>query len=359
MRIQFNRSRLALGAGFLGMLSLVVLWGHNGSLPRATANPPQQNKKQVAATPSATAAASDYSQRVVAYIYGTIPITREELGEYLIARMGVERLNNLVNRRIIEHVCAQKGIEVTAAEVEADFNEMLKGLGPSVDAKHFEKTVLKPHGKTLYEWKEDVIKPRLLLTRLCQGRIQVTQEDLQKGFEAYYGDKVECRLIIWPKHEKNIAMNMWAKVRDSEEEFDRAARTQASPTLAAQGGKVPPVGHNTTGNPELEKAIFSLQPGELSPLIDTPDGCVVVKCLKRLPPNTDVSLDDPKLREKLTKEIIDKKTQIEIPKVFNELRLQADPVFILKNGTSEEEMLRDVQQELHSDASKNGPPATH
>src|SRR5262245_23828600 len=45
---------------------------------------------------------SDYSRRVVAYIFGNRPITREELGEYLIERVGAERLEFLVNRRIIE-----------------------------------------------------------------------------------------------------------------------------------------------------------------------------------------------------------------------------------------------------------------
>ena len=45
-----------------------------------------------------------------------------------------------------------------------------------------------------------------------------------------------------------------------QEEFDRAARSQASPTLAAAGGLIKPIGHNTCGNEELERAAFSLQP---------------------------------------------------------------------------------------------------
>src|SRR5262249_54083795 len=39
--------------------------------------------------------------QVVAYINGTIGVTREELGEYLIERYGAEKLEFLVNRRII------------------------------------------------------------------------------------------------------------------------------------------------------------------------------------------------------------------------------------------------------------------
>ena len=140
------------------------------------------------------APSSDYSHRVVAYLYDTTPVTREELGEYLIARMGKERLGNLVNKRIIEHECQRRGVEVTAAEVEADLAETLKGL--AVNRSDFVTTILKPYNKTLYEWKEDVIKPRLLLSKLCRDRVQVTSEDLQKAFEAYHGEKLECQLIM-------------------------------------------------------------------------------------------------------------------------------------------------------------------
>src|SRR5690349_10833924 len=113
MRLRMSRSRLLLGVGFLGLAALTVFWGRHGSLSRATANPPvppQAAAQHDSPPPPAGGPSSDYSHRVVAYIYDTIPITREELGEYLIARMGKERLGNLVNKRIIEQVCQQKGI---------------------------------------------------------------------------------------------------------------------------------------------------------------------------------------------------------------------------------------------------------
>src|SRR5215813_11966482 len=114
MRARMSRSRLLLGVALLGLAALTISWGRNGSLSRATANPPMppQATTPPDSPPATTGPATDYSHRVVAYIYDTVPITREELGEYLIARMGKERLGNLVNKRIIEHVCQQKGVEV-------------------------------------------------------------------------------------------------------------------------------------------------------------------------------------------------------------------------------------------------------
>src|SRR5207245_6251504 len=129
------------------------------------------------------------SRQVVAYIYGSIPITREELGEYLIARQGAERVDLMINGRIIDRACQKKGIVVTDAEVHAALAEDLKKMNiPSV--KDFIK-VLEKNKTTLYEYKEDVLRPKLALAKLCRGQVQVTEDDIHKGFEAYHGAKVE------------------------------------------------------------------------------------------------------------------------------------------------------------------------
>src|SRR5437762_7939495 len=92
---------LALGLVALGAFAVGWLVGLINSSPLAVAGPPPASAKN---TPSSSAAlpeaASDYNRRVVARIYGSEEITREDLGEYLIARMGAEKLELLVNKRI-------------------------------------------------------------------------------------------------------------------------------------------------------------------------------------------------------------------------------------------------------------------
>src|SRR5947208_738455 len=61
---------------------------------------PSHVRAQNPVVPASTNPPSDYSQRVVAYIHGNIPVTREELGDFLIARYGVSKVEPLVNRRI-------------------------------------------------------------------------------------------------------------------------------------------------------------------------------------------------------------------------------------------------------------------
>jgi hypothetical protein len=220
----------------------------------------------------------------------------------------------------------------------------------NVNLKDFVTTVLKHYNKSLYEWREDVIRPKLAMTKLCGQRVHITPEDLQAAFDAYYGEKVECRLIVWPQEQKNKVINgIYAKIRDDEQEFDNVATHQATPQLAASGGRLDhPIGHHTTGDDELEKAAFSLRPGELSPVLDTHEGIVVVKCVRRIPPDSTKKLETE--RPILEKEVFERKLQREMPVLFKELRDKAQPMLFLKKETNEADLKREVQQELQSSA---------
>ena len=66
-------------------------------------------------------------ERVAVFGDGQQGVTREELGEYLIARFG-EKVEHLINHRIIEDACKARGIEVTAKEVEQKLAEDLSDL---------------------------------------------------------------------------------------------------------------------------------------------------------------------------------------------------------------------------------------
>ena len=286
---------------------------------------------------------------VVATVHGDVRITREDLGEFLIARYGGDKLEYLVNRRILDRACKQKNLTVGEDEVdralEADLT-LISGTGAKIDPRGFEKSLLTKWGKTLFEWREDVIKTRLMLTKLCQGRVKWTEEDLRKGFEAYHGERLECRMILWPTDQKKFANKEYARIRDSEEEFDRKARSQTSPTLAQVAGKLPTFGRHCLGDETLEREAFHLQPGEVSAMIGTPQGVVVLKCDKRIPPDKTVTLEQE--RDRLIKETMEKKLQIEMQVVFKELHQLAMPNLLLK-GTGQPEDLKAETDKLMAD----------
>jgi hypothetical protein len=334
MRMELGR-RVRMVVGLGGALALGVWLGQGGPATDVQAAPP---------TDPVPLPPSDYSQRVVAYIHGTEPITREELGEYLIARKGADCVELLVNKRIIDRACKEAGIEVSAAEVKAAFEADCTVMG--VSRPEFVNRVLKQYGKTLYEWHEDVLRPRLQLQKFCQKRVTVGDEDLRKEFESRYGEKVECRIIIWPKGEEKIALREYDDIRKSEENFARKAANQAISSLAAVGGRIQPMARYSGANPRVEEWAYKLQPGELSELIATPDGTVCIKVDRKLPADAKTKLDE--VREQLQKAVFDKKISQEIPVVMKDLREKANPNLILKKGTTskdlEDEVLKELQQ---------------
>src|SRR5260221_4326331 len=136
-----------------------------------------------------------------------------------------------------------------------------------IDRATFVKEILKKRGQTLYELKEDVIRPGLMLKEMCKGDIKVDEAELKKIFDARYGAKVQCRMILWKENELRIAQQAWDRIRKSEAEFATAAMQQATPSLASVGGMVPPIGHaesTSEGTSIVEKIAFRLKPGDVS-----------------------------------------------------------------------------------------------
>ncbi|MGE0529533.1 MAG: hypothetical protein AB7P49_20965, partial [Bdellovibrionales bacterium] len=196
--------------------------------------------------------------RPVAYIYNGIPITRQQLGEYLINRFGAERIEFLVNSKIIELACKKHGIVIGDAEVEAELVDRLKQMNvPTLEG--FVNIVLKKFNKTLYEYKEDVLRPQLALQKLCRDQVKVTPQDITDAFEAKFGPKIQCRMIVLSKEQGRERFNIWAEVSKSEKAFDDQARKCFIPQLASTGGQVPPI-HKHFGDKRIEDEAFRLQP---------------------------------------------------------------------------------------------------
>ena len=288
--------------------------------------------------------------KVLAFIHGNIAVTREDLGEFLIARGGYEKLDLLVNKKIIESEAARRQITASREEIDATLTEDLMGLGifkePPPGGKRedaikqmkvdFVQHILPKRGMSLFEWEEDVLKPRILLGKMCRAKVEVTNEDLQNAIENRFGEKRQARMIIWPKDQFRVAQKQWDEARQGvnpeqqELNFRRVARTQQDPNLASGEGLIAPMGRFTDADTAVvEKALFALKEGEMSPLFETPAGIVCVKCVKILPrPAMVPTLEQ--IRPALEKELYEKKLAREIPNFFGELKRQAAPNVLLK-----------------------------
>jgi RNA polymerase sigma factor (sigma-70 family) len=253
----------------------------------------------------------------VAVIFGATEITREELAEYLIRRASAERIQAFVNLRILEYAANQKGIKVSSEEVDAALAKTLKELNVSLD--EFRTTVLNKYNKTLVEWREDVLRARLLAEKLCNDRIHVTEEDVQRAFENAYGERLSCEVIVWPKDQEKTATEFWMQMRKNPSLFDQVAGHLVNASNA--NSHTFEFRRHATDNPAYEKIVFALKEDEISSLIDSPTQISVVKCRKRIPGDATKKLED--VRDILEKEVRAKKIEQEIPVLMKEMKEKA------------------------------------
>jgi hypothetical protein len=272
--------------------------------------------------------------RVLAIVYGTIPITREDLGDFLIVRGGFEKMELLVNKRIIEYAAAKQGVSLSPEEIEKGKKEYIAKLGiDNVQYADFVKHVLPKQKLTEYTWLEDVLKPELLMTKMCRERVKIGNDDLKKAFETKFGERRKAKIILWRKDEARFALKQFDELRKSDEAFDRLARAQFDPNLAAACGAVAPIGRYVDAeNPRIAEVLFTLQEGEVSQLFETPAGIMCVKLVGIVPPNTSVTLEQ--VRESLSKEVFERKLAREEGAMFGELKQAADPNILLRGPTT-------------------------
>jgi RNA polymerase sigma factor (sigma-70 family) len=325
-------SKLKLALLLLPVLALGA-WGFHAASAKA---PPVREAKHPADSlpPLVQAKPALKPPRAVALIFDDIPITREELGEFLIERFGKKYVDRLVNRRIIEHFCSLKGITVTEKEIDDVLNEEYAQY--RIERDDFDSKVLKAYGKSLYEWREDVIRPKLMMSKLCRRKLTVSEEEMRAQFENLFGMKVRCKVIVWPKDSgRQTAWNSSEKIRRSDSEaFDRCARQQQNAALAAKGGELPPIGRPLGDETLPLMDVFALKPGELSPLWTAKDGSfVLIKCLGFLPPVEGKIFEEE--RPRLLKEVLDRKIAKEIPRLFQEFHTAARPKLLLKSSPAE------------------------
>ncbi len=343
-----------------GLLATGILAGRaltQSPLPTPSAEPTLVDSKS-----------KDYGSRPVAYIYGTVPVTRADLAEFLIARGGHEKVELLVNKMIIEEEAKRRNITVTPQEMEAAFKADLNISNPPIRKEDFINLILPKYNKTYYEWMEDVVRPRLILGKMCADRIKVTDEDLKRIFEREYGEKKAVKIIIWPKGDnlKSITQT-WEIIRKSDEEFDRVARSQANAGLASVAGEIKPIARYQIGDDKdkiVEKIAFTLKEGEISQIFETQQGYMVMKLIKTVAPNKEMKFETEK--DKLFKEAYELKQTAEIPKMFAELCRSANPNVLLSGPPSQwrfdkssREMADDVlKQQGVQPAAGTAPPAT-
>jgi hypothetical protein len=283
----------------------------------------------LAQTPG-TMVPQDKNNSVVAVVNG-VNITRQQLADELIARKGRAQLEALVHRTLIEQICNSKGIVVTDKEVQNELEAEIKASA-SANLDDFIKSMLKPKRTTLLEYREDVLRPRLMIDKLANSQLALTEEDLKREFACQYGPKAVIRVIIF--NDERIAKKSWGEIGGKLDVFIQHAKMQPNIDLAASAGKMMPFGRHTTHD-VIEERAFQLKDGEISEVIQTPQKTYVIIYKEgEIPANTKVAFEQKK--EELRSFAMEKKRQVKVPEIIAELKNQASTKIKLLLDTNEE-----------------------
>jgi len=257
-------------------------------------------------------------------------IPQKELADACVQKHGKEVLGDMLNRRLIEQACKRENIIISERDVDEEIREMaFKHLpllpGGAADVNLWLKRATDETGLSVPMYRKNAVVPMLALKRLTRQQIQVTEEDVRRSFEANYGEKVRCLAIFFGPNDQRRAQEVWQKANrvpkeQKEQNFSELAEQYSyDPELRLGKGVIPPIARHC-GHPELEKEAFSLEPGELSQIVQNDEHLVILYCLGRVEP-LPVKIED--VRVDIIADLFEKKQQIIMAMYFEKLCDQA------------------------------------
>ena len=219
----------------------------------------------------------------VAAVVNGVEIRMGDLGEECIARHGLETLEAMINRSLLDQACRKQGIAVTPQDIDDEVVHAASlGVKPkrdgSPDVDAWLSLVTRKQGIPLDIYRQDVVWPTAVLKKLVTGKVAVTEEDLRKGFEANYGPRVRCLAIVLNTQRQAQEVFEMARRNNTSKNFgDLAEQYSIEPGSQKLRGEVPPI-KKYGGQPQLEEEAFALRPGELSGIIQIGDTFIILRC---------------------------------------------------------------------------------
>ena len=278
---------------------------------QANAAQPNQAKQAAAQMPRRERPKHD----VMAVVNGH-DIRRDALASACVDRYGEDVLEGLVNKRLILHHCANRNIKVTDEEVDVEIDRMAARF--KIGREQWLDMLQRERGINVEQYKRDILWPTLALRKLAADQLTVSDEQLQKAYEAQFGPAVKCRLIVVP--DRQLAEQLHRQLTDRPDDFARLAMKHSVDVNSASiGGLIQPIRRHV-GDPAIEREVFAMQPDQISSIIPVGEQFAVLKCEEHVPARN-VPLET--VRQELTEQIKEEKLREVASVKFQELQSSA------------------------------------
>ena len=257
----------------------------------------------------------------VAAVVNGKPIAIEAVQNVCVKRHGKDTLDILITRALIEQALNRERQKIGQADIDAEIARAAESMGfqktdGSTDIAAWLERVTRDEKMPMRHYIEDIVQPTVALKKLV-GKVPVTKEDLNKAFEATFGVRSKCRIVILDNQRR--AQEVWQIARQNpsaERIGDLAEKYSVDPTSKTLRGEVPPIQRHG-GQPALEREAFALKPGELSGVVQVADRFMVLFC-EGFTEAAKVTLAE--VHDELYADIFEKKQRIEMSRYFSHLR---------------------------------------
>lgn len=203
-----------------------------------------------------------------------------EEGESRLVEFKRQLLDNMINNVLIRQAAAERGIEVTDEEIDAQIADLKAGF-PSEDDFN---AALADANLTLDELRQQ-LRDQLSTQRLMEelvGDEAVTEEEISAYYDentAQFEEQAAVRAshILFDVEDKATAEEVLSEVNEGGDFAALAKEYSKDPGSAAQGGDL---GWSDPASPyvaEFQTALDELEVGEISGLVETEYGWHIIK----------------------------------------------------------------------------------
>ena len=282
----------------------------------------------LAAQPTGAEAVSlkDAVPEIVAEVNGTA-LSRDHLAAVALAFSAQQAMSALVAQELVRQEAVRVGVAVTDSEISdytrSRVQEKLDAMAREVGDKDFaafeERAREMPDAiAELRRQAENSIRPfvpaELLLHKLLRREVEVDDDEVRRAFDRDHGPAAEVLQIVSNSRSESESVRRQLLAGA---DFEALARkVSRDPVSALKGGRMPSLSKDSA----LGAAAFRLEPGQISEVVQTPDGFHVLKLVKLLPA-TGKRFDD--VRAELRTALIEKRVMARRQAYIEELRRKA------------------------------------
>lgn len=268
---------------------------------------------------------------VVAILNGQ-QITVRELAEECITRYGIDVLQGEINRMLLTQALTNQNKEVSQEDILSEIKRAADSRGyiddqGNPDVQTWLEAITSKDNVTVDIYVKDAVWPTVALKQLVSDQVQITEDDLQKGFESNYGKRIEVMAIVL--NTQRQANMVWDLANNNSTDYffgQLAEQYSIEPVSRANQGKVPPIRKNG-GQPVVEEEAFRLKKGELSGIVAVGGKYIIMRCTGHTVPVVE-SIED--VKEELIDYLSERKVHSAMNVTFDDIRQRADVINFLR-----------------------------